>query len=37
MAVSWIDILVPIVVVIIIIAVSIYLFTVYCHRNRFSI
>ena len=32
MSVSWIDIVVPIVVAIIIIAISIYLFSAYCHR-----
>jgi hypothetical protein len=33
MGVSWIDIVVPIVVGILIILVSIYLFTIYCHRT----
>lgn len=34
MSVSWIDVVVPIAVALIIIAVSIYLFSAYCHRNH---
>jgi hypothetical protein len=33
--VNVVDIVVPIVVAIIIVAVSIYLFSIYCHRKRF--
>lgn len=37
MSVSWIDVIVPIVVTIIIVAVSIYIFSAFCHRKIYSI